>query len=450
MQVYPPSNISYKRIWDLTWPIIFANICIPLVGATNIAVMGRMSDPKFIGGVALGVVVLQCIYWSFSFLRKGTTGITSQAFGQGDTEGVFAALFRSLLIAFILSLIVTALQGVISWFAFSILNGSQEVENLAKEYYDIRIWGSFATMGNYVLLGWFYGIQRPKEALLFRILMNALNIPLAIYFVLYLHWGVAGAAYSALISNYFVFILSLFAVIPIMKEFSADKNGKISFNFLKHVIHRSHLERVFRINGDIFVRTVLVYAAFSWFSAAGASEGDLVLAANTILINLFWFISYALDGFANAAETLIGQSVGARDQKMFDEAVRKTSLMSLFFAFVFALIYFVFGDFLLGCLTTLDTVKNEAMIYMPWLVLMPLTGIACFQLDGIYTGTTSTGDMRNMMIVAFLIYAVAIIYLPHLLANHGLWLALHVFLVVRAISLAIPFKKMRTESFKIH
>ena len=449
MQLAPSSQISYRRIWDLSWPIILANVCIPLVGATNIAVMGRMSDPKFIGGVALGVVVLQCIYWSFSFLRKGTTGITSQAFGQGDTEGVFAALFRSMLIAFILSVLVTILQSLISWFAFTILQGSEEVESLAKEYYNIRIWGSFATMGNYVLLGWFYGIQRPKQALILRILMNALNIPLAIYFVMFLHWGVAGAAYSALISNYFVFILSFFAVIPIMREFSANTQGKISLNFLKQVIHRSHLEKVFRINGDIFVRTVLVYAAFSWFSAAGASQGDLVLAANTILINLFWFISYALDGFANAAETLVGQAVGARDLEMFDMTIKKSGYMALVFSMLCALVYFIFGDFLLDCLTNLESVKNEAMIYMPWLVLMPLTGIWCFQLDGIYTGTTSTNEMRNMMVLSFIIYALAIIFLPNFLANHGLWLALHVFLIVRGITLAIPYKSMRIKTFAI-
>ncbi len=451
MQVLPSSEISYRRIWDLSWPTILANVCVPLIGATNIAVMGRMSDPKYIGGVALGVVVLQCIYWSFSFLRKGTTGITSQAFGRGDKEGVFAALVRSLLIAFILSVIVIALQQLISWFAFGILNGSEEVESLAKEYFNIRIWGSFATTGNYVMLGWLYGIQRPKLALILRVLMNIINIPLAIYLALTLDWRVAGAAYSALISNYLIFALSLILVIPILKEYFADTNNqnKIDFSFLKSVIHKSHLQQVFRINGDIFVRTVLVFSAFSWFTSAGASQGDLVLAANTILINLFWFISYALDGFANAAETLVGQAVGAKDLSMFDLTIRRSSFMALMFALIFALVYFLWGDCLLGFLTNIETVKCEAMIYMPWLVLMPLTGIACFQLDGIYTGTTSTGDMRNMMILSFMIYALAIIFLPKFLANHGLWLALHIFLIVRGISLAIPYKAMRDKTFTL-
>ncbi len=447
MQTLPLSGISYKRIWDLSWPTILANICVPLVGATNIAVMGRLPDPKYIGGVALGVVVLQCIYWSFSFLRKGTTGITSQAFGRGDKEGVFAALVRSLLLAFILSVIVIALQQVIVWFAFAILHGSEEVESLAKEYFNIRVWGTFATTGNYVMLGWLYGIQRPKLALVTRVLMNIINIPLAIYLALDLHWNVAGAAYSALISNYLIFILSLLLVIPILREYFADVNGKINYSFLKDVIHRSHLERVFRINSDIFVRTVLVFSAFSWFTAAGASHGDLVLAANTILINLFWFISYALDGFANAAETLVGQAVGAKDLNMFDLTIRRSSFMALIFALLFAVVYFLSGDYLLGFLTNIETVKNEAMIYMPWLVFMPLTGIACFQLDGIYTGTTSTDDMRNMMILSFVIYAIAIIFLPNIFGNHGLWLALHIFLIVRGISLAIPYKSMRMKTF---
>lgn len=437
-------EISYKRVWNLAWPIILANITIPLIGATNVAVMGRMDSPVYIGAVALGVTVLQCIYWSFAFLRKGTTGVTAQAYGAQDYKEVYTSLARALMIAFSLAAIVVVLQQLISYLAFEFfLHGSEQVEALAKEYFLIRIWGSFATMGNYVMLGWFYGVQRPKLALALRVAMNALNIPLAIYMVLVLKWGVAGAAWSALISHHFVFILSLIAALVLLrKEYSKD--GKIDWSFLRVVLDQAKLTKIFKINSDLFVRTVLLFIAFAWFTSAAASSSDVVLAVNTVLINLFWFVSYALDGFANAAEALVGQAYGAAKPKMFHEAVIKTSKMGLLFALIFSMVYFLWGESLLSLLTNLDSIKLEAMKFMPWLIAIPLTGIGAFQLDGIYIGLTETRILRDMMIIAFGVYAIAITVLEPIMGNNGLWLALHVFLIVRAISLAIPFQKIRS------
>lgn len=435
-------EISYKRVWSLAWPIILANITIPLIGATNIAVMGHLKSPKFIGGVALSVVVLQCIYWSFAFLRKGTTGVTAQAFGAGDMPAVFAALFRSLLIAISLGTIVIILQKPISWIAFAVLNGSEEVESLAKIYYDIRIWGSIATMGNYVMLGWFYGIQKPKLALSLRVAMNALNIPLAIYLVLGLKMEVAGAAWAAFASHIFVFVISLIAAAVLFLKEMKTEDGKIDWAFVEIVKDKAHLFRVFKINSDFFVRTILVFFAFSWFTAKGAKQGDLVLAANTVLINLFWFISYALDGFSNAAETLVGQSIGAQNKEMFDKTVKKTTVMAGYFAIAFCLVYWAFDDILLHWMTNLPEVKNAALDFMPWLVFMPIVGIWCFQLDGIYIGATETRIMRDMMIISFAAYALAINLLTLFMGNHGLWLALHIFMAVRAITLFVHFKKI--------
>ena len=442
------SQINYQRVWNLAWPIILANITIPLIGATNIAVIGRMPSPVYIGAVALGVVVLQCIYWSFSFLRKGTTGVTAQAYGAQNYSEVYSSLARALLLAFSLATVVIVFQELISWLAFNVfLNGSEEVEALAKEYFGIRIWGSIATMGNYVMLGWFYGIQRPKLALILRIAMNALNIPLAIYMVITLHWGVAGAAWSALISHHFVFVLSLIVAFILLKKEQANANGSINWGFLNGIFDRSKLVRLFKINSDLFIRTVLLFIAFAWFTSAAASRSDLILAVNTVLINLFWFISYALDGFANAAEALIGQAYGAKNQIMFNEVVHKTSKMAIVFALVFTLAYFIFGTQMLSLMTNLDSVKIEATKYLPWLIAIPLTGIGAFQLDGIYIGLTHTRVLRNMMIVSFALYAIAILILPQYFANHGLWLALHIFLIVRAVSLAIPFHKLKNQLF---
>ncbi|MDA0771730.1 MAG: MATE family efflux transporter [Cyanobacteria bacterium] len=442
------TQINYQRIWNLAWPIILANITIPLIGATNIAVMGRMPSPVYIGAVALGVVVLQCIYWSFSFLRKGTTGVTAQAYGAQNYPEIYLSLARALLLAFSLGIIVIIFQELISWLAFNVfLNGSEEVEALAKEYFGIRIWGSVATLGNYVMLGWFYGVQRPKLALVLRIAMNALNIPLAIYMVLGLKWGVAGAAWSALISHHFVFIISIIAAFILAKKELSMTHGQIDWSFLKGVLESSKLTRLFKINIDLFIRTVLLFIAFAWFTSAAASRSDLALAVNTVLLNLFWFVSYALDGFANAAEALIGQAFGAKNIEAFNQTVKKTSQMGLAFAVLFALVYFFFGESLLSLLTNLDSVKIEAMKYMPWLIAIPITGIAAFQFDGIYIGLTHTRVLRDMMMISFALYALAVTLLPQYWGNHGLWLALHLFLIIRGLSLLIPFNSMKAKLF---
>lgn len=440
------NEISYQRVWFLAWPIVLSNISIPLIGATNIAVVGHMNSPIYIGAVALGVVILQCIYWSFAFLRKGTTGITAQAYGANDMPGVFAALVRSLLIAFSLGIFVTIVQVPISKIAFLILDASQEVESLAKEYFHIRIWGSVATMGNYVMLGWFYGIQKPKTALVFRVAMNAINIPLAIFLVLTLKMGVAGAALAALISHIFVFILSLLIALWIMYRELKTETG-FDWSFIEHVKDKVKLLNVFRINSDIFVRTVLVFIAFSWFTGEGAKQGDTLLAVNTVLLNLFWFISYALDGFSNAAETLVGQALGAKNSKTFDDAVEKTTIMAGIFALIFLLTYLFGGEIFISLLTNIDEVKVIAVKYLPWLIFMPVVGIWCFQLDGIYVGVTQTRIMRNMMIVSFLAYAISIIFLPRFFSNHGLWSALYIFMLVRALTLWLPYEKMKKELF---
>lgn len=441
-------DISYSRVWYLAWPIILANITIPLIGATNIAVVGHMGSPVFIGAVALGVLVLQCIYWSFAFLRKSTTGLTAQAFGQGDQAGIFAALFRSLIIAFSLGLIVTLLQKPIEYIAFQVIDGSQEVEELAKVYFRIRIWGSIATMSNYVFLGWFYGIQKPKLALVLRVLMNLLNIPLAIYLGLTLKMGVAGVAWAAFYSQHFVCVISLIAAIVILLKHLKEKSG-FSFdkNFLTVIFDKVKFSRLYQMNTDIFFRTLMVFFAFSWFTSKGASSSDLILATNAVLINLFWFISYALDGFSNSAETLVGQAVGACRKDMYERAVKVTTIMSAVFACVFVLVYALAGDYLVSVLTQLEAVRELASVYLPWIIFMPIIGIWCFELDGIFFGATQTRVMRNMMFISFVFYSAAVFFLPKYFGNHGLWMALYVFMITRAITLFIKLPDVKKKFF---
>lgn len=428
-------DINYKTVWNLAWPIILSNISIPLIGATNIAVVGRLPSEIYIGAVALGVMVLQCIYWSFSFLRKGTTGLVAQAMGRHDTTEMFAVLVRALMVAVTFGAFVTSIQSFILWIAFEMIHAEAAVEVLAKQYFDIRIWGTIATMGNYVMLGWFYGIQKPKLALILRVAMNILNIPLAIYLALTLNLGVAGVAYSALISHIFVFVLSLLVAYVLWVRSRVPLADVITVS-----MHFKQIVAVVKINGDLFVRTLLVFFAFSWFTSASAGQDSVTLAANTILINLFWFLSYTLDGFSNAAEVLVGQSYGAINNNRLWQAVAITTKMSCVFALLFTLIYYLAGAYLIDYFTHVETVRILAKEYLPWLVGIPIVGIWCFQLDGIYIGMTQTSMMMLMMLIAFAVYALAILVLPHYLGNHGLWLALYIFLVVRAVTLYIPLR----------
>lgn len=430
-------DVSYSRVWFLAWPIILANITIPLIGATNIAVIGRMGSVVLVGATALGALVLQCIYWSFAFLRKATTGITAQAFGENDHEAVFAALIRSLLVAAVLGITVTLLQKPIEWVAFQIIDASAEVELAAREYYDIRIWASIATMSNYVFLGWFYGIQKPKLALILRVMMNLLNIPLAIYLGLHLKMGISGVAWAAFWSQHFVCLISYIAAAVILYQHLKSKDTKFGFdkNFLKAIFDKVKFTRLYNINSDIFFRTLLVFLAFSWFTSKGASKSDLVLATNAVLINLFWFISYALDGFSNSAETLVGQAIGAQKIEMYRKAVKVTTVMAFIFACAFVVIYALSGDFFVSVLTQVEEVKEMSKLYLGWLVFMPLFGIWCFQLDGIFFGATETRIMRDMMLLSFAIYSLAVFFLPSYMGNHGLWLSLYIFLVARAVTL---------------
>lgn len=442
-QVNKLKNINYTRVWNLAWPIILANVSIPMIGATNIAVLGHLPDSNFIAAVAIGVVALQCIYWGFSFLRKVTTGVTAQAFGAGKDTELILILIRNLLIAFIFGILTTALQYPISKITFALIDSSPEIEVLAQKYFNIRIWATTAVLGNYVMLGWLYGIQRPKLALILRVGMNLLNITLAIFFVSNLSLNIEGVAYAALISQVSFFFISLFFTIYMLK----NKLHRIFNNrFISVLIHEVKIKQIFSFNNDIFVRTILVFIAFSWFTAQGAKQGDTVLASNAVLLNLFWFISYALDGFSNAAEALVGESIGSKCTSSLKKCIKISTKFAFVFASLFTLSYFLFGKNIIDLLTNIEAIRNESLIYLPWLIALPLVSIWCFQLDGIFLGATKTRIMRNMMILSFFAYAFSIVTFPKLFNNHGLWLSMHVFMIVRAISLYLNMHKVEVPS----
>lgn len=434
------NSINYLKVWNLSWPIILANVSIPMIGATNIAVLGHLESKDFIAAVALGVVALQFIYWGFSFLRKVTTGLTAQAYGAKQDEERIHILIRNLIIAVFLGLIIILLKDIISDITFFFLDSKPELEKLAIKYFKIRIWAAPAVFCNYVILGWLYGSQKPQTALFLRVGMNLLNIALALYLVIALKMNIYGVAYAAIVSQISFCIIGLIVSLSLIKTKLKDL---VSRETQKLILEFSKLKKTFSLNNDIFIRTVLIFIAFSWFTAKGAKQGESILASNTVLLNLFWFLSYALDGFSNAAEALVGEAHGQKSEKAFKKSIKVTTVFAICFALLFSLTYFCFGKNIISLLTNLEEIKAIAFQYLPWMILMPLVSIWCFQLDGIFLGATETKSMRNMMIISFGVYALAMLTLPKYIDNHGLWLSMVIFMIVRGLTLYLCLGKIK-------
>ena len=427
----PPSG-RHAEIWRLAGPITLSNLSVPLLGAVDTAVVGHLPDPANIGGVAVGALIFSFLYWGFGFLRMGTTGFTAQAFGAGDAAELRACLQRPLILALALGAVLVLLQAPIAWISFEIVGPSAEVESHAATYYDIRVWGAPAALLNYALLGWLLGTQRAKAALLLQVGLNGVNILLDLLFVLGFGWGIAGVAWAT-------FIAETGAALAGLALVAGSAGWRQAPWDWPRLFKRERLVALFRVNLDIFVRTATLHVAFIYFTAQGARAGDVTLAANAILLHLFAFASYGLDGFAHAVEILAGAALGARSRPAFRQAVRTSSFWALITAGLITLVFWLAGPAIVALFTNLAEVRSVAETYLIWLVIAPLISVWGFQLDGIFIGTTRTADMRNAMIVSLAIYFAACFLLIPAWSNHGLWMALMIFMIARAGTLAFCY-----------
>ncbi len=429
----PVEGQWHGRVWRLAAPMILANISVPLLGAVDTAVVGHLPEAYYLGAVAVGAVVFTFVYWGFGFLRMGTTGLTAQALGAGDVDEVRASLARAMLIALVLSAGILALQWPLAWIAFQLFEASAEVETLAQSYFAIRIWGAPAALANYALLGWFMGMQRMRAALGLQVFMNALNIVLDLWFVLDLGWGVEGVAAATAISEYSAIVLGAW----MLRRMLVPLGGR----FVRaRILDRSRLKRTLAVNRDIFIRTICLLVGFAYFTALGARMGDAVLAANAVLMNFLSIMAYGLDGFAHAAEALVGGAVGARDRKAFRAAVRVTTIWAALIAGLVVVAYAVLGIVIVAVLTGLPEVRALAGDYLIWAVAYPVVAVWAFQLDGIFIGATSGPDMRNAMIVSLVVFVAATAVLVPLWGNHGLWLSMLIFAGARTLSLGVRLR----------
>ncbi len=418
-------SANHRRIWRLAGPVILSNITTPLLGAVDTGVVGHLPDPALIGGVALGSLIFSFVFWGFGFLRMGTTGFTAQAAGAGDAGELRATFLRALLLAGGIGLALVLLQLPIRFLALHFVASSQAVKTYAGAYYDVRVWSAPAALANYAILGWLLGTGRTGLALGLQIALNGVNIVLAILFVLVLGWGIPGVAGATLTSEILATAAGLLLVGRLLPRAATP-----------HLFARARILRLLRVNGDIMLRTLCLQAAFVAFTLAGASLGDIPLAANAILMSLLTMMAYGLDGFAMAAEILVGGAVGARDRMGFRAAVRDSTIWAAGLAFLGASLFLIGGHRLIALFTVHEQVRTAAGLYLPWLALSPILGVWCFQLDGIYVGATRTGEMRNGMILALAGNLLVLwLALPRL-GNDGLWLAMMVFYLLRTATLA--------------
>ena len=431
---------QHREVWRLAGPIIVANLSIPLLGAVDTAVMGHLSEPYYLGAIAIGALIFSYLYWGFSFLRMGTTAFAAQASGAGDATEIAMALARAILSAAALGLAVVLIQAPIVSLALAFIDASAEVESHARSYYQIRIWGAPAALANFAILGWLFGIRRAGVALVMQIFMNGLNIVLDLWFVIGLGWGVEGVAAATVVSEYSACVLGFLLCKPRLRALRLTPRP-LKF-WIASVLESRAVARLFTVNRDIFVRTLCLVSAYAIFTARGARMGDVVLAANAVLLILQTFLSFGLDGFAQAAEAMVGGAKGARDRAALRVTVRVTTQWAAVTALVYALAYALLGEFLIALLTDMEEIKATARRYLPWLVASPLISVWCYQLDGIFIGATQSRDMRNAMILSFAVFVAAVALLQPQLGNHGLWLALMIFMVARAITLGVRYPRL--------
>ena len=423
----------HRRIWRLAGPIILSNLTVPLLGAVDTAVVGHLPDPANLGAVALGALVFSYIYWGFGFLRMGTTGLAAQAWGRDSPRDIRMVFLRGLVLALGLGAMVTALQVPIISLSFLVLDASDAVETMGEAYVAIRIWGAPAALANYVVLGWFLGMQDARTPLVLQIVINGVNILLDLVFVLGFGWGVEGVAAATLIAEVTGAILGLWLV---WRRMRSSGGGAVS---LGDVLHWPAFRALLVLNADILVRTLCLTTAFAVFTAQGATYGDTILAANAVLLNFVSFTAFGLDGFAHAAEALVGGAKGRRDLRDFRQAANGAFLWGGIVAVFTALVFLLVGGPIVDLLTSIAAVREEAYRHLGWVIAYPIVSVWCFTLDGIFFGATRTAALRNASIASFAGFLAFLWLLPAGTGNHGLWGAMTAFTLLRAVTLLIAY-----------
>ncbi|MCJ8300363.1 MAG: MATE family efflux transporter [Pseudomonadales bacterium] len=426
---------EYKLIWLLSWPVMLSNISQPLLGLVDIAVIGHLPDSRFLAAVAIGTTIFSFVYWSFGFLRMGTTGMIAQLVGAQDGSANRTVLAQSIVLALLIALTLLLLQQPIIETALLLLAPDQQVLPQAQVYAEIRIFGAPAVLCNYVLLGWFVGNQNTKVLLILLVSTNLLNIVLDVLAGNVLGMRAEGLAYATVISEYFGLAVACWYCRKMLRKVS----GAIVYSALTQL---QQYYPIIKVNRYLFVRTILLLLAMSFFTAQGAKLGADTLAANAVLMTFVMLISHVLDGFAHALEALTGKAIGAGNLGKFYQLVSAAAVCSLGVALFFSILFYLLGDFFIHALTSIVAVREIASDYLPWLVAMPLIAVTSYLLDGVFIGATQVQLMQNAMLISVALVYFPVWYFTQGWLNHGLWIALLSLYAGRGVTSCIGFYRL--------
>ena len=431
-----PSKISKIYLLKLSIPIFFANLAVPLVSLIDIGLMGNLGDERFLAATSISTAVISMIFWSFGFLRMGTVGLVAQSLGRGDYREIVMIALRNIIIGLFFALIIISLRDLILSTIKIFFETSEETQSLIKKYISVRILSAPAELIMYVLIGLYLGMQRTFTSSLLVTFFCITNIIFSTFFVISMNLEIYGVALGTVLSAYltvFIFLISTYFFIK--KEFNIIPR-------LSRVIVTRKIFKLFGINFDIFIRTLFLTFAFLWIPYQGSKLGEDYLAVNSILMQFIVIASFFLDSYAFSTEGVVGFAIGRKSRKSFLQAVSNSFKLSFSTGLIISLIYLFSFKYIIGALTNIDYLIFLSYGFVFWVFLIPPVASFCYQFDGIFIGASQTAEIRNSMIISVILFILFSVYLIQNLGNHGLWLSILFFMVIRAITLNFFFPKI--------
>ena len=420
---------SIKNIAKLSIPIFFANLVIPLVAIVDTGLMGNLDNASYLTATSIATSVFSLIFWSFGFLRMGTTGMVAQAHGSKQYDEIVNLVFRNIAFVILISLLLILCQGYIFTIALNIFELSAETTKYFKEYFQLRIYSSFGELTIYIITGLFIGLQRTTVSSVVVGFFSITNILLSLLFVIYFDLDVQGVALGTVISSTLTAIIFLCYTFLELQKFTSIKiNVEKIFNLKK-------INTLFNINFDIFVRSAFLTFSFLFFTYLGNTISEDVVAANTILLNLIMLSAFILDAYAFSTEGIVGYSIGSKDKKLLTTVIKNSFILSATTGLLISIVYLFGKNHFISIMTDLHDIKNLSLSHSYWVVLIPFLSSFCYQIDGIFIGASQTKELRNAMIISVGMYIVCALFLAEKLGNLGLWVSLSIFFGLRALSL---------------
>jgi MATE family multidrug resistance protein len=423
----------HQAILSLAWPAIATNVTTPLISLVDVAIVGHIGSAAYIGAIAIGGAMFNMLYWLFNFLRMGTSGITAQAYGANDMAEATRTLARAMLIAVCVSAVMIALQVPLADVVLRFIDAGGDAQIPARQYFSVAIWGAPGVLATYALSGWFLGMQSSRPILIMALTANGLNVVISFVFVFILNMDITGVAAGTAIAQWISAIVGLIIMARKLKAIN-------TIGWRVNLMEWGRVKRFFSVNTDIFFRTLCLVAVTTWFTRTGATSGVEILAANTLLMQLFLMFSFFMDGFAFAGEALAGRFYGAEDSNSLRKCINALMTWGFWLSIVFAIAYYTVGDSILMLLTTDTTVINTAKTYIPWAALVPIVSCVAVIWDGVFVGLTRTRQMLTALFAAMIVFFLTLTCAGSALGNHGLWLAFIAYLATRGAVQTILYK----------